>query len=764
MSTDKEEKKKLQKPQKKEKKPVKVKVPGIFKKKYSEKQFHKKILKKLYVPADKEFIEKIFVLETDEKKNKQFYHVDKTMITSKDEVRKLSKIAKDIKRQKGRINIMAIAAALICVLAVCLVLTVFRNVIARSVITGAMESIFNARCEIKNLDFDILNTKFTMEGVAVADKNQPMKNLFEVGRFELYFNLLALTRGQLVSENLELTGVTWNTDRTKSGALPPREQKKNEEKQKKENPEPNPIMLAIQNELDNVKSAVSVSAGLDAIKEQFDPMAYIEKEKDAMLSPDVIIKITDTVPELTEKWQDRQKDIQAQVNEAIAQGQAVSSLKLDSISTVEEAQEALKTIQSASTTIKDSINLAQQLTKDIDSDAKLVTSLSKEAEAALKADTARLTNVVNSVKSINLETGKNLISDIASTFVMSTLGNYYPYLEQGLAILSEVKNSMQKDETAKETKEKKQSLKKRANALERLPGRTFTYGRLVFPNVHLKNIELSIINAKSGISGGGLLQNVTSDADLVNKPISALVNVAGGGKVLDLSGQVDLRTNAAEPVDASFDFSGYPVNLSSSGQVGVPSVAGILQADGKAVYASGGTISIHSGVDIMSAKVQVEPFDPAFLSEIYQNVLGAIKNIDMDLDVTINTSGSFKLKISSGLDNVIAQSIQAELNRQIDKVRQEITKEINAYIEEQKAAYSSEIDQFNQLVSGAKESLASLQQLDSKLKSEQDQINDRIKQMVEEKTAVYTDAAKEAAAEAAEQAGKKAADALKKLF
>ncbi|MDR2898576.1 MAG: TIGR03545 family protein, partial [Spirochaetaceae bacterium] len=590
---------------KKEKRPKKIKIPGLFKKKYAQKKYQKKILRKLYVPADKAFIEGLFVSETNPKNKKVFYQLDTAKVTEPIQGKRLKKIAKDIKKQKGRFNVAAILAAIVCVTALCLALTVFRNVIARIAITNALESAFGARAEIRDLDVDLIHTRFMLDGVAIANKNAPMKNLVEIGRFELFFNIGELTRGKVVAENVEVSGVTWNTDRSISGALPPKKQKQVDEK--KADAKPNPAALAIQKKLSEVQSNVSIGSGFDAIKDQLDPVAYINREMDALLSPKVVENIRLTVPALTEKWMAQQETVQAQVQKAIADGNAVAAIRVDNIQSIEDARNVLRTVQSATETVKSSIALSQTIVNDINTDTQTVRQLASETEQALSADMKRLTGIADSIVSFNLDSGMDMLSGLFTTFAMNTLGVYYPYIEQGLALVDEMKSK-----AAEKESEKVETLKDKSSAVARLPGRNFNFGKRPVPTLYLKNIILSVLSEADGFAGSGVVTDITNNADLIDKPVTAQLDVAALGKTAALTGVIDTRSYTAEPVNVAFDVGGFPVSFSAGDVTGAPSVTGNLGAGGGVVVKSDGTIRIDSSVSVLGSQVQVARFEPAF--------------------------------------------------------------------------------------------------------------------------------------------------------
>ena len=74
------------------------KLPSMFKKQYTEKDFNKKILKKIYIEADAEFIKQHFASAKD-KKGRDVLAVELNSTVPKSDVIKFKLLAKQIKAQ-----------------------------------------------------------------------------------------------------------------------------------------------------------------------------------------------------------------------------------------------------------------------------------------------------------------------------------------------------------------------------------------------------------------------------------------------------------------------------------------------------------------------------------------------------------------------------------------------------------------------------------------------------------------------------------------
>ena len=110
------------------------KIPSIFSKKYTAKKLEKKIYKKLYVPEDKKYVKSLFT-EVEKKGKKQIpifaISQEKQAQLAKKEMKHLKLLAKQIKKQKGRINFIPLIVTLAFIAAIPICFTKFKNVLIK---------------------------------------------------------------------------------------------------------------------------------------------------------------------------------------------------------------------------------------------------------------------------------------------------------------------------------------------------------------------------------------------------------------------------------------------------------------------------------------------------------------------------------------------------------------------------------------------------------------------------------------------------------
>lgn len=748
----------------KEPKKVKVKVPGLFKKRYTEKQYRKKILGKLYIPSDKALIESLFTSAPDPKKGDLRFAFPKDLVTDKATAKRIAKIAKEIKKQKGRVNVMSVVAALLCVAVLVLTLVVFRNQIARVAVVSAMQGSFGAKCDIKDIDVNLLDTHFTLDGLALANRKKPMTNLFEVGHLELYFNLLELSRGKFVAETVEITGVTWNTARTVDGTLPPKAEKKyqKQQKQKAANAKPNPVQEKLDAELAKIKSGVSVDSGIAAIKDQLDPKKYIEREKAALLTPAIVTEIQSAVPALTSKWEAKVADARKQADVVLADTKAVSLIKPETINTLPEIEAALAVVNKAGTSVKSAVAYTEGTVSEITADTQTVKALAGRAETAIGADAARLKALADSIKSINFESGSRIVTGLFDTFLINTLGSYYPLLNKGIATIGDLQSGS--------SKPKAESLKKKSSAVARLSGRNFAFGDNSMPRFVMKNVALSAGDAAVGISGAAGVKDITNDQDKLGKPLTFDASVSHGAMGETVSGVVDFRKDASERVRAKFDVGGYHIAIDGGNTVGVPSLSGTLGSLGTLALLPDGTLNIETDMKITGTKTTVPPFEPEFIYTMYTGVLAEIKDIDLDVQASIAPDRDISLSVKSEIDDTVNAALKKQIAQKVEEVKAEIRKYAETWLAEQKKTYADEIARFNDISGKAKKVAADVKngekivndkkaELEARSKAIVDEYTGKAKAELEKQAAAAKAVADEAAAKAAAEAAAAKAEA-----
>ena len=80
-------------------------------------------------------------------------------------------------------------------------------------------NVHGAKVEVEDAFVGLLPFKFSLTQFQMADPDAPMKNVLQFERADIEINMIELLFGKVIIENIELTGLQFNTPRTTSGAI-----------------------------------------------------------------------------------------------------------------------------------------------------------------------------------------------------------------------------------------------------------------------------------------------------------------------------------------------------------------------------------------------------------------------------------------------------------------------------------------------------------------------------------------------------------------
>ena len=691
---------------KKSKKPLKLNK--LFTRKFGEAQFQRKILKHIFIPNDKTFVEKHFVKEQDKKSGKAIMVLSKQATLSRSEILKLNRIARDIQKQHGRINFIPLVAACVAVLLVLMFAYLFRNIISRKIVVSASEAAFGAKCDIKFIDFNLFDTHFQIKEYAVANQNAPMKNLFEIKNIDIKFNLLELSRGKFVCENIAVDGISWNTDRKTSGALPKKVKSQKDESSILNN---NPVMQMINSELEQIKNGVSLSNGFEALREQTDPKLILQREMNAFQSPKIKDEIIDFVPTFVDSWKVQASQTESNVRSLVSKGQDISEIDFQNMSSPEEIQNFIVKITEMIAVSKKNIEGVQDLSSKIQDDVKKIETLGKNIETYVIADINHVKKVAAQIKDIKAKGASGFVSDLFRVFYLETLGSYYPRLMELIAMANQAQKSPKKENA--------QTLADKSKAMERLQGRNFLFSDHSAPTLLFKNVQLSGHSPDNDFTLAGDVQNITNDVDTWNKPITLSLSSTQKQFKETVQGTVDLRSATKSLVDVAGNFSGLDLDLDAK-ITGLPKLAGAFETSAEIEIGKNNDVRITTSGVVKNAKLTIEKFEPEILSRIYDEVLARINTVDVTTAFFKPNDSNLKLNILSTVDEQIFDSIQKQLLVELARVRELVIAEGQKYLEQVKSECLPYLENADEVISLVKlavtDSTAFEKMLQTKLK------------------------------------------------
>ena len=706
-------------PAKKSKKPAKSKkpektvsakkLPGIFKKTYQEKAYSKNLLKKFYIEADKKFVEKLYSPSQD-KKGRNIMVCNKSAEITKSDLKRYKLIAKQIKMQKGGIKLVPLIAVAVLVAVLSAGVSLFKNIIIEKAITSAMQGIFGAKTDIAKVDFQFFNASLEINGLEQANKDSPMKNLFQIDSIKTSFNLTDLLRGKFHAENLSVEGVAIDTERKKSGELPIKPAKTKEEKQTES------ALSAKKQELSE-----EASAKLKEMFDSYNPEKMLENLQNELKSPAVASQISTDVQQKVEKWSSLPAELQEKVNAFSKNVNDIANTDFSKINDVAKLKSTLEKINSTAKSGEELKKLIEKSNSDLVSDSKAIADYSNKIQTAIKSDYALVDSKISEMKSVLSPAGLNeIMINAVQSVLYQMCGKYYPYVSKGLnAALSAQKSSSEK-KTAKSAEKTEKTV------MTRHPGRTVFFKQDTVPTLFIENVTASGYEYKTdNLLFKGNAKNIANNQNMTGKPtdISADFKIAGNPN--NASVKIDARTNTNSPlVTASYTGSGIPVNADA--QVFAFTSKSTIKA--KMTADTNGKVSLNGVLDMNISEMTGMQFDVEKISELYNTALSNISRLTVDFSIGINEDKTMTISLNnldslaSQLTTPVVKTLTAELNSIAADARSSAAK----LLSEKTGVATEKIEQFTNIKNSVNSSKESVNNLQKKLEQKKKQINDQI--------------------------------------
>ncbi|BDC91976.1 TIGR03545 family protein [Treponema bryantii] len=654
------------------------KIPSLFRKKYTAKKLEKKIYKRLYVPEDKKYVKGLFT-EIEKKGAKQIpifaIPPEKAEQLAKKDMKRLKALAKQIKKQKGRVNFvpLIVTAAFIVAIPICFI--TFKNIIVKKGITYACETIFEAKCDIQNVDFKLLDSSLKIKKLEIANKDDYMKNLVDIGSITVDFDLGQLLRKRFVADELSVLGVDTGTERKTSGELPPKKEKKIKKQKEKAAKEASESKLGQVIAEKKAVAANSLESNITGLFNQLNPETLMNNFYSQLQTPGLSKQVQEQIPQIVAKWQAKPAEVQQTVDEL---QKSVNDIMNFDYSAVQnnplKIKEFIEKIDSTKKNIEKVKNDANGVLKNFNADIAEADGLRKSVQNAVTHDMNFANSEINKIKSLNISDGTKLISGMFENVACDVLGKYYPYAMKGVDYILDLKTKQgSKPKEAKVKKEKKKYSVKRA------PGRDIFYRQDKVPALWIKKM------AGSGPNFFAQATDIASNQDIINKPAKIDFNMELYNLQHEAKLVVDFRTDTKEPlIRADYGLKNIPLNIPAEkfGEYpGVPSFDAKCAVDAILKIFDKDGFELSGNGLLTDLKIATVPFEPEYASKIYSNVMGRINTVRAGITSGFTLTDGLKMNLDSDADVQVINSLKKEMEAQLaeikDNLKTELTKKIN---------------------------------------------------------------------------------------
>ena len=656
----------------------KKKLPSLLKRSYSQWALENMLIKKIYIPEDKVFLTSLFVQGADPKHENR-YAVPSDRLFSRRELARCKSLTKAINSHRGIVHVIPLVATVVFILLAAAVVMAFKNQIAHKAIVTACERVFKAKTDIDSVNLEILGSSITINHIQIGNRNSPMKNLFEAQKIEIDFNLTEALRGRFDAENLEATGLAFNTDRTYSCYIPGSETSVGEDILN------TPFMQSVQTRgkeaLDTLYTEVTDVLGGDDID------AIVQNVQKQLQTPTLFTQTLQFGEGMVTKWAAKPNELKTQVDDFAKNIQDLQTLQVSKTFDAEILRSNLTKINNAITASQSIKATAESLVQEVKTDASSVQSQAESFTAAAKADIQFATDKLTSIKNI-ASNSTTIFTSALDSVGYDIMGKYYPYAKQAISYAEELKN---KSDEEKPQKEKKKTLDR-----NRMEGTTFWF----------RPDKPTFLVEKASVSGNGFsgsLTEVTNDQNVRGLPTLININFDISSVSNHVDATLDMRRNTNAPLVAvDYSGSGFAANIDGRNiatKSGVPSINGtaVIKLSG-----SGGNNQFSAGGSIALDPVTLtsDGFENEMITRYYQTALGAVTRINMGVTAGyteasgayLNLDGNFADQFVAALYAVVQTIGMDAKNFALQKIQDEINSSQNEVLVQAKKILGIEGD------------------------------------------------------------------------
>jgi uncharacterized protein (TIGR03545 family) len=622
-------------------------LPSLFRKHYTEKKLNAKILKRVFIPKDREWLAKLF---TPDEAGRYAIAADKL---NKESEKRLKGLAKAVKKNSGIVSFPKCIIAAVLVAAICCGYYFFRNVIVEKALVSALELVFQAKASVRGLDFDLFDAKLAWSHLEVANRDRPMKNFFELGYSEANFSVWNLLKARFVVEDLEVRDIRWNTDRTVSGELPHVKKEKEESASS------------------GGGFASEVAGSIMAAISSFDPKAILESQLDKLATPKTAEHLKEELLSQTEAWKGKIAGAREEARKLKTEVDELRGINVQSLKTPEEIAALVTKANSGISAVRNAVSSAESLKKDFDETVKTAASAKTRLQEAVRKDYAYAASLVN----LGSGGAVSLAAGLFNDFAQEHLGGWYAYGMRAIQILRSLPKSDPKEKTE-----------------EKIPDRK---GRIIAfpvrdnqPKLWIKNIAFNTEgNKEQKVSGK--VTDITGAPDLIGKPAAFDVSVSLPGKLFGLGGSIDVRRDAKTEADMRLTVQGVPIKVwLPSALLTIKSVEGPLDTKAAMKIMKGGGMSGELAGSVVKPKLEREGTANK-ISDMAYSVLSSVPAIDLGVKYALSAERKFDLSISSSLDRSLrdgfVQYIKSQEGVYREQIQAELKKRLEGYIAENEA-------------------------------------------------------------------------------
>jgi uncharacterized protein (TIGR03545 family) len=625
------------------KEPKKTKKPpkpaAIFRKLIAEDVFAKRYLGLVEQSADRAFLESAFVHILSQGNYALKDDLDR------DSLLRLNKLAKAIVANRGLVKKGPLVLSALLAAGIVIFALFFMNPLLERAIESGLEGAFGARAEVSFFRLDLFRLRVSMRSLAVADRDEPMTNLFETGRIELRLDPASLLRGRVYIEEASAASIALGGPRAVSGALPEA---------------PSGASSGGAGGPKAKKAASSPPSPPIVDFARFDAGALLEREKSKLASLAAYGKAGAAYDDAAKRWKDRASSSQKKVAELAAASRPLVALEPKNIKSPSDALKAASDVKAMAESAKSTAEEAGAVASGLRSDIAAAAALEKEARSALDRDFDYLKSFVDFRSGVAAGVLEPLIRDLLS----DEGEKYFRYGERALgAALS----------LAKKSGGGKSAEKPEKVGLGR--GRDVQFPSAALPRFRLGHLGASFRQEKA--SWAVDIREISSEPSLVPAPSSLEASMLSGRESAEVKAVLDLRKDSSESFSVDARAQGFSVDLGDSfAAAGIGGLKGRASGRLAILGAVEGGFGAKGGIELSEAAAGRVS---GAIGDAIASGLASVKAVKVDVDYVRPRGGADKYSIRTNLDSILAKALSALAARYADKALADLKAALRDY-------------------------------------------------------------------------------------
>jgi uncharacterized protein (TIGR03545 family) len=681
------------------------KAPGLLRKPLKEKKFDK-LLKLLEQPQDKSFLKSCFVYEAGDEGKKNGLFIIKDRI-NEDDTDRLHVLVKAMKQnRKGPVNVLPMVVLAILVGGALFFFSVILNPLLARLLHGALQDAFEAKVELSGFRLGLVPLQIKIGSLVIANRDEPMKNLFESKRLEIRLKTQAVLRGKVYIETITAAGLQFGTDRKTSGALP---QYAARIAAKKSKP-PSPPMVDLAN---------------------FDAQGLLDREWDKLATPKAYDMAITAYSEIKTKWEAQYKTANTTVKEVQEKGKPLLATNVANLKTPDEITKFVTSINDFIKTTDSAQSQVRTIVDGVQKDINAAVELERMAKTAITDDFNHLKSYLDLSSGNALEALEpsiyEILSDEAEQYVM--------YGRRALDTMEKVK-ALQAMVPKSEPKPPKITFK----------GRDVNFPTPAYPAFYLAEMKSDI--TITGWNSSFELLRVSSSPVQPTLLNLGFTEQSGQGRTAVFNGSADFSPNAQTYFSAKVLGDHFPLDI--GGQLKEVGIGGFSGSTGFGINFSGGRAgSLAMGGDIRIQDPRIR--DPgSTIAEAIAEAVADFALIELGIKYERPASGDGKFSLTSNLMDLIKKALQKTMQKYLRQAQDAIEKALRAKVDQYLTGKWVSKEEADQIFAAVKGDRAAVDSLKAALEGKKKEAEQKIKGKVDE-----------AADKAKEQAKDKATDAAK---